>query len=472
MLRLLLLSALTPLTLPAADDLTAKIDLILAGHRGEWGIAVQKLADGQILQSRCAACFFTPASVTKLFSTSFALTKLGADSRFSTRVMADEKPTGQGMVLGSLTLLGGGDPTLAGRGYPYGTPDHPPLAALATLADQVVAAGVTRVAGDIVGDDTLWRWEPVPDGWSQDDLTWDYGALPSALELNEGMVQLTLLPGARPGGLARVSLQPNVEYFTLDNRVVTVASGVRQIRVIRLPGSRQIQLTGQIAVSDAGWPGALAQDDPAQFAAQAFKQLLVERGVAVDGQALARHRAVGQNSLASRTGVTLAERTSPPLIEILTVVNKVSQNLLAEMMLRAAGGVEGLRDYMAGIGIPRPRSAPAEARFEDGSGLSRLTAVTPDAMVRLLSQKQTSDNFIETLPRGGVDGSLKQRFGRDARAPRIRAKTGGMTGVKTLAGYIDSPTHGRLAFAIFVNNDFGSADTIKRMDQIALLLTE
>ena len=111
-------------------------------------------------------------------------------------------------------------------------------------------------------------------------------------------------------------------------------------------------------------------------------------------------------------------------------------------------------------------------RFEDGSGLSRLTAVTPDAMVRLLSQKQTADNFIATLPWGGVDGSLKLRFGRDDRATRIRAKTGGMTGVKTLAGYIDSPTRGRLAFAIFVNNDHGSLDTIKRMDQIAMLLTE
>ena len=472
MLRLLILSVFTfVFTLKAADDLQPKIDLILAGHRGEWGISVQKLADGQILHRRCADCFFTPASVTKLFSTSFALTKLGADTRFSTRVMAGERPTREGRVAGSLSLVGGGDPTLTGRGYPYGSPNRPPLAALADLADQVVAAGVTRVEGDILGDDTHWPWEPVPDGWSHDDLTWEYGAPPSALQVNEGAVQLTLLPGARPGSLARVALQPNVEYFTLDNRVVTVAAGARQIRVTRMPGSRQIQITGQMAMSDAGWSSELAQDDPAQFAAVAFKQLLVERGVTVDGVARAQHRAIGQ-AVTTRVGVTLAERTSPPLIEILTVVNKVSQNLLAEMMLRAAGGVEGMRSYLAGIGIGGPRSGAAAARFEDGSGLSRLTAVTPDAMVRLLSQKQTADNFIATLPWGGVDGSLKMRFGRDDRAGRIRAKTGGMTGVKTLAGYIDSPAHGRLAFAIFVNNDHGSVDTIKRMDQIAMLLTE
>jgi D-alanyl-D-alanine carboxypeptidase/D-alanyl-D-alanine-endopeptidase (penicillin-binding protein 4) len=149
------------------------------------------------------------------------------------------------------------------------------------------------------------------------------------------------------------------------------------------------------------------------------------------------------------------------------VVNKVSQNLLAEMMLRASGGVEGLREYLAGMGI-----AGTEARFVDGSGLSRLTAVTPLAMVRLLSQKQTAANFIETLPHGGTDGSLKFRFARDARAKRIRAKTGGMTGVKTLAGYVDSASQGRVAFAIFVNDDYGAVDTLKRMDQVALLLTE
>ena len=462
-MRLLLICALPLL---AADDLTTKIDRILTGHRAQWGIAVQKLSDGQILQQRCADCFFTPASVTKLFSTSFALARLGADTRFSTRVLAPAKPAQDGSVLGNLTLLGGADPTLTGRGYPYGTPDHPPLAALEALADQVVAAGVTRIEGDILGDDTLWPWEPVPDGWSHDDLTWDYGAPPAALMVNEGVLQVTLLPGARVGDLARVALQPKFEYFTLDNRVTTVATGARQIRVIRMPGSRQVQITGQMAISDAGWSGLLAQDDPAQYAAAAFKQILVERGITVAGSARAKHRAVGEAYLMPN-GATLAERTSPPLIEIVTVVNKVSQNLLAEMMLHASGGVEGLRAYLSGLGISR-----TEARFEDGSGLSRLTAVTPNAMVRLLAQKQTAENFIESLPHGGVDGSIKLRFGRDARATLIRAKTGGMTGVKTLAGYIDSATHGRLAFAIFINDDHGSVDSTKRMDQIALLLTE
>jgi D-alanyl-D-alanine carboxypeptidase/D-alanyl-D-alanine-endopeptidase (penicillin-binding protein 4) len=463
MLRLLLFLAALPLL--ADGDLTPKIDQILAGHRGEWGILVQRLSDGQILHRRCADCFFTPASVTKLFSTSFALAKLGADSRFSTRVMAGARPV-EGVVAGPLTLVGGADPTMASRGYPYGSTARLALAGLGALADQVIAAGVTRIAGDVLGDDTLWPWEPVPDGWSHDDLTWDYGAAPSALMVNEGVLQITLLPGAKVGDLARATVQPGVEYFTLDNRVVTVAAGARQIRVIRMPGSKQIQLTGQMAISDGGWSGLLAQDDPAHYAAQAFRQLLIERGVTVEGVARARHRAVGE-PLLSPAGATLAERSSPPLIEILTVVNKVSQNLLAEMMLRASGGVEGMRNYLAGIGIPR-----GEARFEDGSGMSRLTAVSPNAMVRLLSQKQTAENFVETLPHGVVDGSLKLRFGRDPRGKRIWAKTGGMTGVKTLAGYIDSPTQGRLAFAIFVNNDHGSLDTIKRMDQIALLLTE
>ncbi|MBY0503778.1 MAG: D-alanyl-D-alanine carboxypeptidase/D-alanyl-D-alanine-endopeptidase [Bryobacteraceae bacterium] len=462
-MRLFLIGIALPLL--AADPLATRVDRVLEGHRAQWGIAVQKLSDGQILYQRCADCFFTPASVTKLFSTSFALARLGGDTRFSTRVLAASAPV-NGVVNGHLTLLGGGDPTLTSRGYPYGSPERPALAALEALADQLVSAGVTRIEGDILGDDTLWAWEPVPDGWSHDDLTWDFGAPRSALMVNEGELQVTLLPGARPGDLARVSLQPNVEYFTLDNRVNTVASGQRQIRVIRMPGARQLQITGHMALSDAGWSGNLAQDDPARYAAIAFQQVLQDRGITVEGVARARHRAVGE-ALTPRPPVTLAERSSPPLSEIVTVINKVSHNLLAEMMLHAAGGVDGLRAYLAGMGIPG-----REARFEDGSGLSRLTAVTPLSMVRLLAQKQTMESFVESLPHGVVDGSLKNRFGRDERGKRIRAKTGGMTAVKTLAGYIDSPTHGRLAFAIFINDDHGSPDSIRRMDQIALLFTE
>ena len=442
----------------APPDRAARLVELIGKHRGHWGVFAQRLETGEVLADRCSTCFFTPASVTKLITTGLALTRFGGTHRFTTEVRA---------VGRDLHLVGSGDPTLSGRVYPYGAGNGggDSLVPIEILAGAVVARGVREVAGDIVGDDTLWPWKPAPDGWSHDDFTWDFGAPISALTFADSTLMLTMLPGAKVGEAARLSLSPAVEYFAIDNRLETTAGGPRRIQVTRMPGSRQLKISGQIPLSDRGRTEALGIDDPALFAATALREALQRRGVAVYGVARAMHRTQGDVHRILG-GEIVATRTSPPLAQIAQLVNKVSQNLHAELLLEAAGGIPVLESFLeTSVQVPR-----TEFRFVDGSGLSRLDTITPRALVQVLAHLRENKEFAATLPISGVDGSLQYRFrGSDA----VRAKTGGMTGVQTLAGYIDSRTNGRLAFAIFVNNDNGSgAETRAVIDRVAAILME
>lgn len=459
---LLLLAAAGPVAAPSS--ISARVDAILRDHRGHWGIHVLKLSTNQTLYEKCANCYFLPASNTKLYSTAFALSRLGRDHRFRTVVAADEAPGANGVLRGSLRVIGSGDPTFSRRAYPYSrhSPILPNITALEDLADQIAATGLTRVEGDLIGDDTAWAWEPSPDGWSHDDFTWDYGAPISALSLNDNVINLLIRPGAI-GQAARLTFTPALEYFTVDNRIETVAAGPRDIRVLRMTGSRQLLLTGRMPLGSP-WQADLAVDDPAQYFAEALKHALEQRGITFSGRAVARHRSPAHPVFPQPPAHILTQRVSPPVAEILTIVNKVSQNQVAEIMMRAAGGVEAMRQWLAAsAGISR-----SEFRFEDGSGLSRLTQTTPRASTQLLARMANNEDFLATLPIGGIDGSLARRA-----LPRVKAKTGGMTGVNTLSGYIDSRRHGRLAFSIMVNNDPNYyAATSAYIDRVVMLLSE
>jgi D-alanyl-D-alanine carboxypeptidase/D-alanyl-D-alanine-endopeptidase (penicillin-binding protein 4) len=441
------------------QDTPSRVHEIVSAHRGHWGIVAVRVDNGETIVDRCANCFFTPASITKLVSTVFAFERLGGSHRFPTEVRQQGR---------DLYLTGGGDPSLSGRPYPYreGHGTGPAMSALEMLASAVAARGI-REAHDVVGDDTLWAWRPAPDGWSHDDLTWDFGAPLSALSFAESSIQLTMMPGPRVGDLARVSLSPAVEYFSIDNRLETTANGARQIRITRMPSARQLLITGSIPWNDRGRSEILAVDDPALFAAAAFREALIRQGVTVTGEIRALHRGSGDGAAARARGELVAQRMSPPLAQLAQVVNKVSQNLHAEMLLEASGGVEALEGFLEEtLQVPR-----TEFRFVDGSGLSRLDMITPRALSRVLLHMKDHRDFLDTLPVGGVDGSLRFRFTRPHL--KVQAKTGGMTGVQTLAGYVDSKSNGRVAFVIMVNNDNSpGAVTRAAIDRVVAVLAD
>jgi len=478
-----------------ATSLTRAIDRLLASSpaaRGAlWGIQVTDLKTGRTLYQLNSERHFVPASNTKLFTTALALMRLGPQTTFETRVTAEQGPDASGCIHGSLRLVGGGDPNLSARVVPYqpepsraAPATGSALAALAELADQVAAKGVKCIDGGIIGDDTWYVWEPYVDGWSIDDPTYDYGAAVSALAVNDNTVTVTVSPGAREGDPAAIALNPAVDYYVIANHIRTAAGGAgeRLIHVYRAPGSLEVELSGTIAPGAPSQDIALGIQDPARYAALALRQLLQARGITVGGEASARHTAAGETVAAPLAGdpIILARRVSAPLVEDLRITDKASQNLHAEMALRAVGrarrgvgsraaGLDELRAFLTDVGVDR-----ASYDIEDGSGLSRLNLVTPAAVVKLLRYMYDSperDTWISFLPVAGRDGTLAGRFDDTPAAGRIHAKTGSHTHVNALSGYAQRRNGSWVAFSILVNNSNQSAAAVRAvMDRICILI--
>lgn len=450
-----------------------------------WGAKLVRLRTGEVLYSRNENHHFTPASNTKLFSTALVLTRLGSAHRLETRLVGDGA-LASGVLRGDLRLVGGGDPTLSGRPIPYQykAPFSRPLAPLEEMVEQAWRAGLRRVTGDVVGDDSAYIYEPFPDGWSVDDGLYSYGAPVSALILHDNAFTVRVEGGESAGSPARLWLDPPNGYFTLHNRVRTAAKGPHRIWMDRPGSGRMLEFWGALAPAAVRSLDA-AVDDPARYAAFALREALQRRGIRVDGGFRARHRTASQLEWHEPNGpmTELAQRQSPPLAQLIQVTNKVSQNLWAEICLREAArrrgstpsrqeGLEELKSFLAELGATRK-----DYRFEDGSGLSRLTLVTPALLTRLLEFMDRSPEraaWLESLPIGGEDGTLAYRFQGDAR-PRavIRAKTGTLSHVTALAGYLEPANGDRLAFSILVNNAHAEASEVRKwVDKLVVIFAQ
>ena len=259
-----------------ASQLRRRIAAILAerdARRAHWGIKVVSLKTGKTLYKRNAQKFFTPASNSKLFTTALALASLGPQFRFYTTVESEVVPDANGRIDGDLWLVGRGDPNLSARVLPYEGKTRReglPLRALDSLAEQVAASGIRRVSGDLLADDTYFVFERYGEGWTYDDLLRSYGAPVSALSVNDNVLVVEVLPGERPGDPALVKLEPDQEYYRIENRVVTVqarrrqsarrrsvskaggAGAPRRISVRREPGSYTLKLWGRIPMGGRG----------------------------------------------------------------------------------------------------------------------------------------------------------------------------------------------------------------------------
>jgi len=469
----LVLAALCP-----AETLEHRLDRLLEAGPGKYfaGVEVLSLESKKILFKYNDDFLFMPASNMKVLTTALALLRLGPDYRFTTRLLREPS--------GDLVLVGSGDPSLSGRVYPYAkdSGSGPPLRALEALADRAVAAGLTHVDGDVVGDDRLYPWAPYPPSWTEDDKIREYGAPVSALTLNDNTLTVIIQPGAEPGDPAQISLSPAIEYYAVDNRIVTVQKGGEaHIRISKVQNSRQLLLWGSMPVGHPPFGDTLAVDDPALFAAEALYDALVRRGVAITGKAVARHRSVSDD-YDPGPALELASRVSPPLVQLLQVTDKTSQNLHAELMLREVGRVtrfmgtrEAGLEEMATM-FKEAGASAGDARLEDGSGLARNVMVAPRLMTRILTylyQSKYREAFISLLPVGGEDGTLKNRMKDNPAADGIHAKTGTLSRAIALSGYALSKTQGWLAFSIIVNSfNAPPSDVRKWIDKIALELTE
>lgn len=468
------------------SNLNKQVEKILGQpdlSRGFWGIEIRSLDTGKVLCSINSDKLFTPASNTKLFTTAAALALIGPDYKFRTTVETSGSLDKYGRLTGDLVLVGRGDPNLSGRELPYNTrTQRDPDAArvLEKLADELVQKGVKYIDGDIVADDSYFAFQRYGEGWSEDDLVWPDGAPVSALTVNDNVVFVNILPGARAGDKAFVSVAPFSDYYTIDNRLLTTPAGTgRKIYINREPGSTTLTLWGTVPLDDSGVSEGLAIEDPAEFAASLFRHLLEVRGISVYGKDRTHHTELASLSTfstvvvaSSRGGddhtlttplgpLVLAEYQSGPLSEDIQVINKVSQNLHAELLLRLLGrekgtggtvqaGLEVLHGFLNNAGISED-----DYVFYDGSGLSRQNLVTPHAIVELLqyaSAQTWGTEFHDSLPLAGQDGSLADRLKDLSPAVRVYGKTGSLDGVKTLSGYAVTAKGGRIAFSILSNN--------------------
>src|SRR6266567_2270774 len=445
----------------------ARVDALLGAtpaRKGEWGLLIVDAESGETLYEQNADKYFLPASNMKLFTTALALAKLGPEYRFHTTLETRGTISSEGVLSGDLALVGRGDPNLSNRKFPYDLKeefDGPPEKILAELADALMAKGVKKISGDVVGDDSYFPRERYPSGWEIDDMVWEYGAAISAIVVDDNTVTLMLTPGEQAGNPVQAVLTPGTPDFTVANEVVTSAADMKSdLKLTREPGSNVVVVKGTLPAKSGPRKLILAVEEPAQHAAATLKRLLEERGVKLGGVAKARH----DDGQMAGDPLILAEHVSVPLGDSVKLVNKISQNLHSEMLLRTVARQKGVwatpddlmkipAEFYEAAGI-----APGDVVQTDASGLSRHDLVTPRAIVTLLgfAQKQAwFGPYYASLPVAGVDGTLEDRMKNTPAAGRIHAKTGSVEHVRTLSGFAETPDGRRLIFSFLSNNQGG-----------------
>ena len=454
------------------------------------GIKVTSLDTGKVLFEQNAHKLLRPASNMKLYTVAAALDRLSPDYRFVTSVYAPVKPDTNGVIKGDLTIYGRGDPSIAARfnngNYFKGIDD---------LAARIVAAGVKRVEGDLVGDERYFVGPPYGDGWNWDDLTWWYGAEVSALTVNDNSLDLFVKPGAQIGAPAVITTGPPDPLLRISNRVTTAARGSkRDLAVYRGLAADELEITGSIALDDKGYTGGIGISRPALLFVYLLRASLAQQGVTVSGKSrtIAPAMVPGlSNNPSSISALTeVASFQSAPLSLIAAQTLKPSQNLYTELILRTLGkqrrvmslpgilppdltsegqGLEEVKKFLNEAGVP-----PSMLVWSDGSGLSRNDMVTAEATVQLLTymhRHRYASVFRDALPIAGVDGTLRNRFKGTAAENNLRAKTGTLSTATSLSGYVRDAAGDELAFSIMVNNYPSGADVrTSCIDPIAILL--
>ena len=452
--------------------------------QAHWGVSITTL-QGDSLCAVNDRQLFRPASNAKLFTTAAAFALLGSTRTFETRVTG--RLSGS-TVTGDLTLIGGGDPSFQSNDLPFSpTPTHRPHPQdLEDLARQLVGRGVRTITGDIVGDDTLFPYEPYAKSWTQDDLVLGFSAPVSALTVGDNQLRLTITPAAAAGTHPSAILeQSGLAYYTILNQLQTgPAKSSTDIEIERT--AHTLRLYGTIAAGSPPDVEEVAVDDPAAFAALLFRATLLAHGITVVGPARAKHRKPtdatpyltqlkaptqaedlilaggepGGSCVQAVTPPTLATHVSAPLSDDIPYTLKLSANLHAELFLHALGRrtfcgqgstVEGarlVRAFLLHAGL-----APDDFLFYDGSGLSSQDLITPRAATTLLAYAATQPWFAAykaALPLAGTDGTLIHRFTGPLKG-RIFAKTGTLGETRALSGYLTAASGQTLVFSILVD---------------------
>ncbi len=451
------------------------------------GIKVTSLETGKILFEENGSKLLRPASNMKLYTVAAALDLLSPDYRFVTSVYAAARPDAAGILHGDLTIYGRGDPSIAAR---FNSGDY--FKGINELASQIAAAGVKRVEGDLVGDETYFTGPRYGSGWNWEDLQWWYGAEVSALTVNDNALDLLVKPGSAVGAPGVITTGPPDPLLAIVNRVVTGAKGSkRELALHRGLGADVLEIHGSIPLDDRGYAAGVGISHPGLLFVYLLRSSLAQRGVIFTGKSRTVPAPAYANLPATSRpagSIEIASMQSPPLSLIAAQTLKPSQNLYTELILRTLGrvvppslnssdttrtsedaGLEIVKTFLKEAGVNTSGLA-----LTDGSGLSRNDMITAEASVQLLTymgRHRYAGVFREALPIAGVDGTLRNRMKGTTAENNVRAKTGSLSSAASLAGYLTTAGGEILVFAIMVNNY--PADTDVRslcIDPITVLL--
>jgi D-alanyl-D-alanine carboxypeptidase/D-alanyl-D-alanine-endopeptidase (penicillin-binding protein 4) len=437
--------------------------------RASWGIVVESLDRHDRLVDLNARTLFVPASVAKLVSVATAAEAVGWDYRFETTLLTTGSVS-QGRLFGDLIIVGTGDPSIGGRGG----------GDLSAFVAAVKAAGFERIEGRIVGDDDAVE-EPRPQlSWAWDDLGYTTGSLFGALNLAENRTVVTVAPGAMAGSPASVSLDARAEGRPILNRAVTGPAGSSSlVWPEQRPGEAALTIAGSIPLGAAPTPLGISSGNPTLWFATVLRNRLIEEGIIVTGEAVDIDDLTPPPDRSD--AMMLFTYRSPTLAEIARPLLKESINLYGEAFLRLNtskgtfptndAALEGLHKRLTSWGLPE-----GSYQLVDGSGLSRRDAISPEAVMTVLqrmSDPSGNSPFLAALPIAGVDGSLATRMKATSAEGNLRAKTGTMSNIRSLAGYVTARNGEHLAFAILINNFEGTgAAANQALDAIAVRLAE
>ncbi|GAA4520348.1 MULTISPECIES: D-alanyl-D-alanine carboxypeptidase/D-alanyl-D-alanine endopeptidase [Nonomuraea] len=447
---------------PGVADLAQDINQILADSRltiAQAGVMVKSAANGEELYSTDAGKLLMPASNTKLFTSAAAAEVLGLDYRFTTSVLSSGRKAGS-VLTGDLVLRGTGDPTMLADDYD-------------ALAAEVAGSGVKLVTGKLVADDTWFDAVRLGQDWAWDDETAYYAAPISALtaspdrDYDAGSVIVTVAPD---GGKVKVTTTPDTDYLEIVNKA-TVGSST-DVLIERTHGTKTVVITGTVASTYNEW---VSVDDPASYTAALFRDALKKHGVRVLGKTVAGAAPGGAKEL--------AKKESMPLSELLVPFMKLSNNIHAEILTKAMGrkvadqgtwaaGLKASSDFARANGVQ-------VLNLRDGSGLSRRDGITPASIAQLLlavRDKPWYQAWYDSLPVAGnadrfVGGTLRSRMRDTPAANNVRAKTGSLTGVTALSGYVTSADGEPLVFSIMLNQYLSSSPKDIE-DKIAIRLAQ
>ena len=449
-----------------------------------WGVKIVDLSSKKTLYSLNAEKNFLPASNLKLVVTAAAFEYLDPSFKYSFDAYLTSLPeTGSLMYNGDMIVKSNGHPCISSHWL-----DENPALLFEHLADSLLSKGIVFINGDIIGNDREFEVSDLAmdfrsgDGdyvatWEFEDLLYAMASPASALSFNENMLDVEVFPAESVGKPPITEPSLKTSFFIILNQAMTgKETQEKTLRITRQVGTNNIIVSGLLPINAKSVSEPIAIEKPAQYFLTVLKETLHRKGVAISGQA---RRIEPNEHYSEQMLIPLATFYSPPMLDILTYINKESNNFAAEQVLRTLGktvkqtasqdsGLKVLETYLESLNL-----GEHAYRIKDASGLSRHNLISPDAIVKVLAhiyQHPDFEDFLHTLSIAGVDGTLERRFQRSQLKGKIFGKTGYLSSVRTFSGYLETPSGKWIGFSLMAMNYTNKTRTIESFQDKALEL--